>query len=187
MELIRAPLTAIVEVKARLDDMDDAVETCRRLGAVDEGTVDQTDTYFSLGAYRLKLRESSSGEHFLIGFSRPETPGARRCQYRLQRVENAGATRATLARQWGVKATVRKTRRSFLWHDRVRIHLDRVASLGEFLQFEAAVDGAAGRGEDSAYGDVASLSDAFGVSPRDLVAESYATMVKTAQATPGGT
>jgi adenylate cyclase class IV len=187
MELAGAPLAAHVELKARLDDFDAAVETCRRLGAADEGTVEHTDTYFSLGAYRLKLREAGAGGHFLIGCSRAEKPGAHKSQFRRQRVENAGAMRAMLARQWGVKATVRTTRRCFVWRGRVRIHLDRVASLGDFLRFEADVDEGAGRDEDSAYRDVADLSREFGVGPRDFVAESYATLLAGARATPDGT
>jgi adenylate cyclase class IV len=187
MELAGAPLAAHVELKARLDDLDAAVETCRRLGAADEGTVDQTDTYFSLGRYRLKLRESGAGPHFLIGCSRPEAAGAHKSQFRRQRVENVGAVRATLARQWGVKATVRTTRRSFNWRGRVLIHLDRVATLGDFLRFEAPLDEAQGRDEDSAFRDVEVLSRDFGVESRDLVAGSYATMVADARSTPGGT
>jgi adenylate cyclase class IV len=187
MELSAAPLSANVELKARLDDLDAAVETCRRLGAMDEGTVDQTDTYFTLGSYRLKLRESSAGRHFLIGCSRSDAAGAHKSQFRRQRVENVGATRATLARHWGVKATVRTTRRSFNWRGRVLIHLDRVASLGEFVRFEALVDPAQGRDEAAAFRDVERLSSDFGVEARDLVAGSYATMVADARSTPGGT
>jgi adenylate cyclase class IV len=187
MELLDAPHFDHVELTARLDDFDAAVETCRRLGAADEGTVDQTDTYFTLGRYRLKLREADAGGHFLIGWSRSETPEAHKCRLRRRRVENAGAVRATLARQWGVKATVRTTRRSFNWRGRVLIQLDRVASLGDFLRFEAAVDAEQGCDEDSAFRDVARLSREFGVAPRDLVADSYATMVSDARSTPGGT
>jgi predicted adenylyl cyclase CyaB len=187
MELTRAPLADRVELKARIDDLEAAAEACRRLGAVDRGAVDQTDTYFSLGAYRLKLRESSDGHDCLIGCSRPATPGARKSQYRLQRVENPGAARAALARQWGVKAIVKVKRRWFLWEGRVRIHLDRVAALGDFLEFEADLDAASGYDEDAARLDLARLSHDFGVEDRDLVSESYATLIKNTQTTPSGT
>ena len=79
------------------------------------------------------------------------------------------------------------TRRWFLWKDRVRIHLDRVEGLGEFLEFEAAIGAAPGYDEDAARLDVARLSHDFGVTSRDLVAGSYATLVKSADTTPAGT
>src|SRR3989442_12188493 len=111
MDLPRAPLRTNVELKARIDGYEHGLEICRRLGAVDKGTVEQTDTYFTLGRYRLKLRESANGEHSLVGYSRPDAPEARKSQYRVERIENPGAVKATLGRQWGVKLVVRKTRR----------------------------------------------------------------------------
>lgn len=187
MDLARAPLSSNVELKARLDRFDDALEVCRALGAVDKGTVEQTDTYFSMGNYRLKLRESGDGQHHLIGYSRPDAAEARKSQYRLQRVENPGAMKASLARQWGTKVVVRKVRRWFLWQGRVRIHLDRVEGLGDFLEFEAMVGSAPGYDEDAASLDVARLTHDFGLAPRDLVAESYASLVRGSAATPAGT
>ena len=187
MDLAREPLASNVELKARLDRFADAAEICRRLGAVDKGTVEQTDTYFSMGNYRLKLRESANGEHFLIGYSRPDSAEARKSQYRLQRVENPGAMKATLSRQWGVKAVVKKARRWFLWEDRVRIHLDRVEGLGDFLEIEAVVGATPGYDEDAARLDVARLTHDLGIAPRDLVGESYATLVRAGATTPAGT
>jgi adenylate cyclase, class 2 len=187
MDLSQAPLSCNVELKARLDRHDDAVLACRRLGATDRGTIEQTDTYFTLGNHRLKLREQSNGEHFLISYSRPDAPEARKSQYRLQLVENPGALKAILTRQWGVKAVVRKVRRWFLWEGRVRIHLDRVESLGEFLEFEAVVGSVPGYDEDAARLDVARLTHDFGLTTRDLVSESYATLVLSGLTTPAGT
>lgn len=187
MDLSRTPLKSNVELKARLDRPEEALRVCRRLGAADRGTMEQTDTYFSLGNYRLKLRESSDGVHQLIGYSRPDEADARKCQYRVQDVENPGALKAILTRQWGVKAVVRKSRHLFLWQGRVRIHLDDVHSLGQFLEFEAVVGCVPGYDEDAARLDVARLSHDFGLTPRDLVAQSYASLVKAGQAAPAGT
>ncbi len=186
MDLSASPLRSNVELKARLDRFEAAAAVCRRLGAQDRGPREQTDTYFSLGRYRLKLRESSTGEHFLIGYSRPDAPEARRSQYRLMPVTNPGALKATLARQWGVKTIVRKTRHVFLWQGRVRIHLDRVAGLGDFLEFEGVLDPPA-YDEDAAQLDLARLCHDFGIEPRDLVADSYATLLQRHEGAPAGT
>jgi predicted adenylyl cyclase CyaB len=187
MDLSRTPLRTNIELKARLDRPDDALAVARRIGAADRGTTEQTDTYFSLGKYRLKLRESANGDNVLVGYSRPDTADAKKSQYRVERVENAGALKSFLGRQWGVKAIVKKSRHLFVWQERVRIHLDRVESLGDFLEFEAMVEAVPGYDEDAARLDIARLSHDFGITPRDLVAQSYSSMLTAAFSTPAGT
>jgi adenylate cyclase class IV len=187
MDLSRAPLASNVELKARVDRASEAEEMAHRLGATDKGMLRQTDTYFSMGRYRLKLRESSDGENLLIGYSRPDAAEARTSQYRLQKVENPGALKATLRSQWGVKVVVTKDRHLFLWNGRVRIHVDRVSGLGDFLEFEALVGASEGYDEAAAHLDVARLRDEFRLEPRDLVAGSYATLVRASTTTPAGT
>ena len=187
MDLARETLAVSIELKARLDGFAATVDLCRRIGAVDQGTLRQTDTYFSMGMYRLKLRETEGGENLLIGYSRPDAAEAKKSQCRVQRVENAGATKASLDRQWGTKVVVTKSRRWFLWQGRVRIHLDRIDGLGDFLELEAMVGAVDGYDEDAARLDLAHLSLDLGITPRDLVAESYANLVRGGNATPAGT
>ncbi len=188
MNLSREPLRANVELKARLDDREAALATARRLGGEDQGEERQEDTYFSLGRYRLKLRESSTGRHWLIGYSRADSPDARKSQYRITPVDDPAAVRRTMSAQWGVRVVVRKWRHVFLWNGRVRIHVDRVETLGDFLEFEAVLDP-----NDPAYDecaallDVARLAHDFGIEERDLVPVGYATLVQESLRTPSGT
>jgi len=189
MSLSREPLRANVELKARIDDRAAAIEIARSLGAEDRGEERQEDTYFSLGRYRLKLRESSTGKHWLIGYSRPDGPDARKSQYRLSPVKDPSGTRLLMAKQWGVKVVVRKWRHLLLWEGRVRIHLDRVETLGDFLEFEAVLsdEGAGDYDECAALLDVARLRHDFGIEDRDLVASSYSTLVQQSREIPSGT
>jgi predicted adenylyl cyclase CyaB len=202
MNLSREPLRANVELKARIDDRDAAIEIARGLGAEDQGEEEQEDTYFSLGRYRLKLRESSTGNHWLIGYSRPDGPDARKSQYRLSPVKDPSGMRFLMTKQWGVKVVVRKWRRVFLWEGRVRIHIDRVETLGDFLEFEAVLpvedadaeaetDGVdydnATYDECSALLDVARLQHDFGIQDRDLVSSSYSTLIQQSREIPSGT
>ncbi len=202
MNLSREPLRANVELKARIDDRDAAIAVARALGAEDQGEEEQEDTYFSLGRYRLKLRESSTGKHWLIGYSRPDGAEARKSQYRLTPVEDPAGMRFLMSKQWGVKVVVRKWRRIFLWQGRVRIHLDRVETLGDFLEFEAVLPAAAGDADGPSDGgahdhaaydecaallDVARLRHDFGIEERDLVATSYSTLVQQSREIPSGT
>ena len=185
MLLSREPLRSNVELKARIDDHEIAVATAVALGAVDKGEVEQEDTYFSLGRYRLKLRESSDGRHWLIGYSRPDNPDARKSQYRLQSVADPASKRRLLAKTCGVKVVVRKWRRLFLFEEHVRIHIDRVETLGDFVEFEAVLSD--DYDEFSALLDVARLRHDFGLDERDLVATSYSTLIQQGRSVPSGT
>lgn len=208
MQLSREPMKSNVELKARIDDRDAVIDVARRLGAVDMGEERQEDTYFSLGRYRLKLRESSNGEHWLIGYSRPDGPQARKSQYRLTKVTDPDGTRFLMSKQWGVKVVVTKWRRVFLWQERVRIHVDKVETLGDFVEFEAMLSSASVDssgapsetpsgtpkcGDALAYDECAALLDLarlrhdFGIAERDLIATSYSTLVKQSNQIPSGT
>jgi predicted adenylyl cyclase CyaB len=182
------PLSANIELKARLPSFDAALDVARRLGAADQGEEKQVDTYFSTGRERLKLRESSTGAHFLIRYSRPDSPDVRKSQYRLQPVRDPSSFRQILTRQWGVRAVVKKVRHLFLLDRRVRIHLDRVEGLGDFLEFEAVLDpGDPEYDEAAATLEVARLAHDFGVADEDRIATSYSTLVLEAHGSPSGT
>lgn len=182
------PLRENVELKARLHDPEAAARTCARLGASDCGAEEQVDTYFTLGRQRLKLRETSSGGSWLISYARPDRPDVRKSQYRLRAIPNPGAIKATLVRQWGVKCVVRKTRRLWMWQGRVRIHLDRVEGLGDFLEFEAVLSpDRPDYDAESAALDVERLRHDFGLTSRDLIATSYSTLAVEGQGAPAGT
>jgi len=183
MDLSGIPLRANVELKARLRDplqgVERVVAVCRRIGAVDQGEEEQVDTYFSMGRYRLKLRETArGGRAYLIGYSRADGEQARKSQVRVKAVPDPLPLKAALSRQWGVKAEVRKRRRAFLWAGRVRIHLDRVEGLGAFLELEAVLDPDRPEyDEDAARLDLARLGHDLGVEGRDLVPVSYSNLV----------
>jgi adenylate cyclase, class 2 len=73
-----------------------------------------------------------------------------------------------------VKAEVAKERRLFLW-DGVRIHLDRVDGLGDFIEFEAVADAGSDLSREEAQ--VATLRREFKIDDADLVAVGYCEMV----------
>jgi len=187
MDLSRTPQRTNLEIKARIDDRDAALAVCRALGAADLGEVTQVDTYFTLGRHRLKLRETSDGENHLIGYSRPDVAGARKSQFRMAPVKAARTVKSLLTRQWGVKAVVKKTRRVFLWNERVRIHVDHVDALGNYLEFEAMLDPPEGYDDATAALDLKRLCHDFALRDADLIDGSYANLVLQAEATPTGT
>ena len=127
-----------VELKARCADLAAARGVVQQLGARAAGVEVQADTYFRVGHGRLKLREIEGQSAVLIWYARPDADQARISSYYLVPVPEPEALKAALAAALGVRGEVRKRRTIYLWHN-VRIHLDKVAGLGNFVEFEAVL------------------------------------------------
>ena len=149
-------------------DPERSLAVVREMGAEDRGVLRQRDTYFRAREGRLKLREEEPGETVLIQYDRPDAAVARESRYRLVPVPDPEGLKAALDAALGTLVVVDKERHLLLWEG-VRIHLDRVAGLGTFLELE----GVAQPDSDlSAERDkVARLSDALGV--REVLSDSY--------------
>jgi adenylate cyclase class 2 len=169
-----------VELKARDTAPERSLDVCRALGAVDHGLIWQRDTYFAVPRGRLKLREQRPGVAQLIQYERPEDDGDRESVYRLTEVGDAGSLRASLDRALGIVAVVEKRRRLFLWQD-VRIHLDEVAGLGSFIEFEAVSPPDSDLTNERTR--VQQLQTAFHLMPDELISSSYADLVLRAELT----
>ncbi len=138
-----APPRRNVELKARDPEPERSLERARALGAEDRGELRQRDTYFAAPHGRLKLREQDPGGAELIAYERADAAAARESRYRIAPVEDAAALREALDAALGTVVVVDKRRRLLLWEG-VRIHLDRVEGLGDFVELE----GVAGEGSD---------------------------------------
>jgi homotetrameric cytidine deaminase len=129
-----------LEIKARDADPRRTLEAALALGAEDKGDLTQRDTYFGGARGRLKLREQTPGEPELIQYRRPDEQGPRTSEFRVVRVEAAGALKEALDAALGTLVVVEKRRRLLLWEG-VRIHLDEVDGLGAFVELEAPEEG----------------------------------------------
>ncbi len=167
-----------IELKAHLRDLDRALAVCRRLGAIARGEIRQIDTYFNAPSGRLKLREASPGATELIHYERPDIAGPKRCDYSL--AVAPADIKPLLAAALGVRATVAKTRTLFLLEN-VRIHLDRVDGLGEFIEFEAVLGTEHSAEEGQAK--VEELIARFGIAPEELLDYSYLDILLSQTAT----
>ncbi|MBB4664858.1 class IV adenylate cyclase [Conexibacter arvalis] len=167
----REPARRNVELKARDRDPARSLARCVALeGAVDHGVLWQRDTYFVVTRGRLKLREERPGGATLIQYERPDEQSAKLSRYRLIGVDDAAACRAGLDAALGTRVVVEKERRLFIWRD-VRIHLDRVAGLGDFVEFEAVAPDASDLAAEREK--VARLRELLDVRGEDLVAVGY--------------
>jgi adenylate cyclase class 2 len=160
-----------VELKATDPDPERSLATCLELGAEDRGVLLQRDTYFRVNDGRLKLREETPGGAALIQYHRPDAAHARESRYRLVPIEDAAGIKAALDAALGTLVVVDKERRLLLWEG-VRIHLDRVAGLGDFLELEGVVAPAASDLEPE-RAKVARLSEALGLDNGRILDDSY--------------
>lgn len=131
----------------------------------------QRDTYFAAERGRLKLREEAGAAARLIAYERPDRDSPRESRYRIVPVEHPEELNVALGDALGIEVVVRKERRLFLWRG-VRIHLDRVEGLGDYLEFEAVL----GKDLDLAAAEerIDSLRSAFEIEEADLIAGGYA-------------
>jgi predicted adenylyl cyclase CyaB len=163
---------ANIEIKARLRDVDAAARTAASLGARSMGADRQVDTYFRVPKGRMKLRESLFSGEQLILYLRPDEPGPKRADYEVVPVPKGGRAKELLEALFGVEVVVEKVRRLHVVGD-TRIHLDTVAGLGDFLEFEAVYLHGDPTAEKAARLDVDRLMKSFDVRQDDLVPLSY--------------
>jgi len=162
-----------IELKARLHDRGRALAVCRELGAEPYGDIRQVDTYFPVGQGRLKLRESDPGDDYLVFYHRRDVADAKACDYAIAVVSHS--VKPVLAAALGVLAVVDKIRTLFLWEN-VRIHLDSVPELGDFIEFEAVLSDA--YDEADGHRKLARLRETFGIENGDVLAHSYLDLVR---------
>lgn len=164
-----------VELKARLRDLAEARKIAVALGARYVGLQEQVDTYFRGLQGRLKLRQINGLHAELIWYARPDEPSARTSCYHRAPVANPETLKTVLAAALGVQTVVQKRREIFLWQN-VRIHLDEVVSLGQFLEFEAVLR--PDQDEMDGQSQLAHLTQMFHLQPEDFVPVSYAEMIQ---------
>lgn len=138
----------------------------------------QTDTYFPARECRLKLREIQNEPPELIWYRRPNQTEIRTCEYRRLAIQDLETVKRGLSAILGVDAVVVKTRRLFRWQN-VRIHLDQVEKLGDFIEFEAVLGhtGQVAEGEQQ----IALLKNWLGLSEVHAIATSYRDLMITAK------
>lgn len=163
-----------IEIKARYLDLSNAKLIAEEIGASFEGTQFQTDIYFNVKTGRLKLRESTTQDFQLIYYERSNVSGLKTSEYEIYPVRNALQLKFILESALGVWRVIEK-RRNVYWYEEVRIHLDEVKNMGNFIEFEGVV---------SEYSDlekvqakVASLISRFKIPNSDFIKFSYSDLV----------
>ena len=162
-----------IEIKAYCQDPRRAEENLNSLGAGPAGSFCQKDTYFKVGEGRLKLREMGPDEGHLIFYCREDIPGPKRSDYEIAFTSDPGVLRQMLQTVLGIWIEVEKTRQVWLWEN-VRIHLDEVKGLGQFVELEAVTDD---DNVDESHQRLETLMRALEISADQLVEGSYGDMM----------
>jgi len=128
-----------IEIKAKLADPGAARRAIQRIATERIGQRIQVDTYFHCRTGRLKLREASGATAELIWYDRPDENGPKPSRYYLVEVADPETLRSALSAALGVRSVVRKRREIYRYRF-VRIHLDHVDLLGDFLELEGVLE-----------------------------------------------
>ena len=168
------PLRRNIELKVRCANLEKARDAIRNIGAVFERIVSQVDTYFYVANGRLKLREIDAVAAELIWYDRPDAAEFRDSRYIVVPISDPVSLKAALTAANGTRGEVRKTRELWMYHQ-VRIHLDTVAGLGDFIEFEAVCSEA--DSDAVARGWLNELYDVIGIEPEDIHTSSYSDLM----------
>jgi predicted adenylyl cyclase CyaB len=163
-----------LELKARCADPRAAAAAATALGAIGQGTLVQTDTYFQVSQGRLKLREHENARAELIWYARSDSVEFRESDYHVVPVPNPAELKIVLESALGLRGQVRKRRELYLWHN-VRIHLDQVEQLGAFIEFEAVLDEQNDEALSLERLDI--LARMLAVKDEDRIAQSYSDLL----------
>lgn len=98
----------------------------------------QKDTYYHVPKGRMKLRLINGKHAELIVYNRTNSAQARSSTYFLYKTRYPSLLDRRLRHQYGLRTIVKKRRVVYMYQN-TRIHLDAVAGLGSFVEFEYVV------------------------------------------------
>uniref|UniRef100_A0A182MDM1 CYTH domain-containing protein n=1 Tax=Anopheles culicifacies TaxID=139723 RepID=A0A182MDM1_9DIPT len=162
-----------VELKAKIHGEDafaHRVAIAKKLTGTDGTVITQNDVFFNASKGRLKLRYLTHKKSELISYDRPDVTGPKLSLYSKMDIDEPECLEQILSETIGVRGKLDKKRLLFL-HDQTRIHLDAVASLGHFLEFEVVLRPEQTIEEGQAV--VAEMKRLFEISDEDLMTGAY--------------
>jgi len=159
-----------VEIKAIASNFSNQKKIAEYLSDKKPKTLKQEDYYFHIDKGRLKLRVLSINKGELIYYERSDTTDPKLSTYQIYKSDAPNKLIDVLDSSYGIRNIVRKTRYLCI-HNRTRIHLDTVDSLGEFIELEVAL----GRNDNikKCEEEVKFLIKRLGIKNEDLVGSSY--------------
>lgn len=164
-----------IEIKAKCFHPEKVEAFLLSAGAKFVGLDHQKDTYFTVPAGRLKLRQGNI-ENTLIFYNRPDQEGPKQSDFFLSKMTDGPATEQLLAKALGIKVIVEKFRKIF-YIDNVKFHLDEVPGLGSFTEIEAGNLADPSKTIDDLKAQCDYYMKAFEIDDKDLIHHSYSDML----------
>ena len=162
-----------LELKAKITSPQKLTRALRALGKP-SARLAQTDTYFRVRNGRLKLRQIGKGAGELIYYRRNEKRGRRWSHYSILHISDTRGAKRILTSALGVDVVVRKIRQVYIYKKAARIHIDKVAGLGNFIEFEVVHQG----DKNASLLLYKELKKLFEVDSRNVVRCSYSDLVR---------
>lgn len=170
-----------VEIKARVERVEALAACAAALADAGPTEIAQDDTFFTCGTGRLKLRQFADGTGELIFYQRADQQRPKESFYLIARTQDADALRDVLSHAYGQAGRVTKRRTLYL-AGRTRIHLDRVAGLGEFLELEVVLED--GERPEAGVRTAHEVMAQLGVRPEQLVDAAYVDLLARPETPP---
>jgi predicted adenylyl cyclase CyaB len=159
-----------VEIKARIASVEAMAPRVAALADRGPVEIEQDDTFFVCERGRLKLRALSPTEGQLIFYRRANQAGPKESRFVISPTASPDSLRDALTLAYGSAGRVRKHRTLYLV-GRTRVHLDRVESLGHFLELEVVL--AEGESPDAGVKEAHALMTALGLADDQLIDGAY--------------
>jgi predicted adenylyl cyclase CyaB len=163
-------LASNVEIKARIQDRLHTEQKIKALCVTPAEVLKQVDTFFEVPNGRLKLRIINDKDAELILYNRENTTKAKRSDYLISKASDPVSLGKILSETLSIKGVVEKTRTLFLV-GQTRIHLDRVAGLGDFIELEFVLS--PGQPLEEGFSEISEIRARLGISECDLISEAY--------------
>lgn len=130
-----------IELKISIDNIKNIAATLKKIEAVNNGILNQIDTYFNVKKGRLKIREINNKNFELIYYQRPDIHESKISDYQVIELvkKDCENIKNILKNTNGVKVIVEKERKLWIYKN-TRIHLDKVDKLGNFLELETVIN-----------------------------------------------
>jgi predicted adenylyl cyclase CyaB len=159
-----------VEIKARISSVEALVPRVAALADQGPIEIEQDDTFFVCERGRIKLRALAATEGQLIFYRRANQAGPKESRFVISPTASPDTLRDALTLAYGSAGRVRKHRTLYLV-GRTRVHLDRVESLGHFLELEVVL--AEGESPDAGVKEARALMTALGLADDQLIDGAY--------------
>ena len=165
-----------IEMKAKANSLEGLHKFLSNLKAEHIGVFNQVDTYFNVSHGRLKLRETlNSGRGELVYYERRNVEGPKLSSVYTVEIPEPAVTKMILEKVLGVWVIVDKTREVFRYAG-VKVHLDTVKGLGNFLELEKQIENWEAEARKSKR-LIKDLMKKMGISRRDLQRGSYSDLI----------